>query len=70
VVISGVMERIIGYILYLKFLECEDNFEARIIIVCFIMSVHMEQLGSRCTDIGDILHRAVSLKSGDQTQFC
>jgi len=68
-VISVVRERIIGYILYFKFLECEVKFEVRKIILCFIMSVHMEQLGSRCTDINDILHRALSLKSGGQIQF-
>jgi hypothetical protein len=68
-VISRVMERIIGNILYLKFLEFEDKFELRKIVVCFIMSVHMEQLGSRCTDINGILYRAVSLKSGGQIQF-
>jgi hypothetical protein len=63
-VISGVRERIIGYILYLKFLECEGKFEVRKIVVCLMMSVHMEQIRPRCADINDILHRAVSLKSG------
>jgi hypothetical protein len=29
----------------------------------------MEQLGSRCTDINDILDRAVSQKYGGQIQF-
>lgn len=62
-------ERIIGYILCLKYLECEDNIEVRKIVLCFIMSVHMEQLGSRCTDINDILDRAVSQKYGGQIQF-
>ena len=62
-------ERIIGYIVYLKFLECEDKFEVRKIVVCFMMSVHMEQLGSRCSGINDILHWAVLLKSGGQIQF-
>jgi len=65
-VISGVRERIIGYVLYLKFLECGDKFDVRKVVVCFIMSVHMEQLGSRCADINDIVHRAMSLKSGGQ----